>query len=383
MWRYMAVITSVLIAHSLCCIQCDKRGADAMERFTILIRDHILEETLEAYMTIKQMANAAQRPITRYLEEEVKMLDKHAILEVVQEYKRAVDMIQQTKFKGIQLLHTIQHQFQQVLKRVKAIAEEAARRRCPNKQEFDNCGLLVQEYTHCESCEEEKIICAGGPPSNQEYYDRCSCVCTQQTCFDLKTGSQCTPCSDHASYLAKVTDCGEKAIEIAENEDLTLDCSYQWYSALQEEYKNIVIKSYDDLPKITDEPNIEFWRIQTYESGRYMCTTVLNSGVQIAKFVYNVKVTKGSGEEMKEEELPPLPTIPEELDLTVLDGPNFRMAEVPVVHNLELGNIIMWTIVAVFAISVSICIFLCLLRKQKTATAADTAAQPLEEVVVE
>ncbi|XP_069820821.1 uncharacterized protein [Dendropsophus ebraccatus] len=219
------------------------------------------------------------------------------------------------EFKGAQLLHTILFQFQKLQERFKEIVEEAERRRCPNKQDFDNCGLLVQTYTRCDTCEEEKVICAGGPPSNQEYLDQCSCVCTQHSCFDLKTGDQCTPCRDHASHLANVINCGHKSLAIAEGEDLILKCHNKWFSSLEDGYKNLFYKNAKLEPKISDDPYPEMRGIHRSDSGKFTCMTILNSGIPVAKFTYNVEVKEGLGELSEETENDPLPTRPDDLQL--------------------------------------------------------------------
>ncbi|XP_069835231.1 izumo sperm-egg fusion protein 1-like isoform X1 [Dendropsophus ebraccatus] len=334
MWHL--AILSMLVAHCLCCIPCDQRGKEAMDKYTILIQDQILEETLQGYMSIKQMAYAAQNQFLDYLKEEVQIMDKFAIADIVSEYSKAVNIIVQMDFKGVQLLHTIQFQFQILQERIKNIVEEAERRRCPNKQDFDNCGLLVQTYTHCETCEEEKIICAGGPPSNQEYFDKCSCVCTQHSCFDLKTGHQCTPCSDYKSYLENVINCGDGSLGIAEGEDLILKCNIDWYSRLEDGYKNLFYKNAEPEPKITDEANIEIRGVQRPDSGKYTCMTILNSGVPVAKFTYNVEVKEGESEKLSEEiENDPLPTLPDYLELPL---PVSNMPTPEVTHHYHHGN---------------------------------------------
>ncbi|XP_069835233.1 izumo sperm-egg fusion protein 1-like isoform X3 [Dendropsophus ebraccatus] len=309
MWHL--AILSMLVAHCLCCIPCDQRGKEAMDKYTILIQDQILEETLQGYMSIKQMAYAAQNQFLDYLKEEVQIMDKFAIADIVSEYSKAVNIIVQMDFKGVQLLHTIQFQFQILQERIKNIVEEAERRRCPNKQDFDNCGLLVQTYTHCETCEEEKIICAGGPPSNQEYFDKCSCVCTQHSCFDGSLG-------------------------IAEGEDLILKCNIDWYSRLEDGYKNLFYKNAEPEPKITDEANIEIRGVQRPDSGKYTCMTILNSGVPVAKFTYNVEVKEGESEKLSEEiENDPLPTLPDYLELPL---PVSNMPTPEVTHHYHHGN---------------------------------------------
>ncbi|XP_069835263.1 uncharacterized protein [Dendropsophus ebraccatus] len=153
--RYLA-ITSMLVAHCLCCIPCDKRGKEAMDEFTILIQNQQLQETLKGNATIKQLANAAQTQLMEYLEEEVQIMDKFAIADIVSEYKQTVKIIRETGFKGVQLLHKIQFQFQILHERIKEIVEEAER------------SLIVQTYTRCDTCEEEKVTCAEGYPIKEE-----------------------------------------------------------------------------------------------------------------------------------------------------------------------------------------------------------------------
>ncbi|XP_069820768.1 uncharacterized protein [Dendropsophus ebraccatus] len=441
MWR-SGLITSVLVASCLSCIPCDKEGKKAMEKYTILIQDQILEETLSGYLSIKNMAYAAQNQIMDYLNNEVRMMDKYTISDVVSEYKKSVDIIAGLEFTGIHLLNVIQLQFQKLQERIKPIIEEAENRllvenyiqcdtceeqkvicaggppsnqeyfeqcscvctkhtcfdlktgyectpckdhaynfekvidcggKCPNKQDFDNCGLLVENYIQCDTCEEQKIICAGGPPSNQEYFEQCSCVCTKHTCFDLKTEYECTPCKDHAYNLEKVIDCGEKSKVIAENEDLILECQHDWYAKLEDGFKNHFHKNADPDIIVTDEANIEFRGIQKHESGKYTCITVLNSGVPVAKHVYNVKV-KERPENVVEEHYLTLPTLPEELDLPVFELPT---DEQPVIHHHQHNNTPFLAICGAVFITLilisAICIFIFWWRKKRT-------TQPQEKV---
>ncbi|XP_069820735.1 uncharacterized protein [Dendropsophus ebraccatus] len=160
MWHL--AITSMLVAHCLCCIPCDKHGKEAMEEFTNLIQDQQLEETLKGNTTIKQMAYAAQNQLLEYLEKEVQIMDKFAIADIVSEYKQTLKIIGETEFKGVQLLHKIQFQLQILHERIKDIVEEAERRSCSNNQDS-----LVLTYTRCETCEEEKVTCVEGYPSTQ------------------------------------------------------------------------------------------------------------------------------------------------------------------------------------------------------------------------
>ncbi|XP_069820771.1 uncharacterized protein [Dendropsophus ebraccatus] len=365
MW-HSALITSVLVASCLSCIPCDKEGKKAMEKYTILIQDQILEETLSGYLSIKNMAYAAQNQIMDYLNNEVRMMDKYTISDVVSEYKKSVDIIAGLEFTGIHLLNVIQLQFQKLQERIKPIIEEA-------ENHFDNCGLLVENYIQCDTCEEQKIICAGGPPSNQEYFEQCSCVCTKHTCFDLKTEYECTPCKDHAYNLEKVIDCGEKSKVIAENEDLILECQHDWYAKLEDGFKNHFHKNADPDIIVTDEANIEFRGIQKHESGKYTCITVLNSGVPVAKHVYNVKV-KERPENVVEEHYLTLPTLPEELDLPVFELPT---DEQPVIHHHQHNNTPFLAICGAVFITLilisAICIFIFWWRKKRT-------TQPQEKV---
>ncbi|XP_069820770.1 uncharacterized protein [Dendropsophus ebraccatus] len=363
MWR-SGLITSVLVASCLSCIPCDKEGKKAMEKYTILIQDQILEETLSGYLSIKNMAYAAQNQIMDYLNNEVRMMDKYTISDVVSEYKKSVDIIAGLEFTGIHLLNVIQLQFQKLQERIKPIIEEA-------ENHFDNCGLLVENYIQCDTCEEQKVICAGGPPSNQEYFEQCSCVCTKHTCFDLKTGYECTPCKDHAYNFEKVIDCGEKSKAIAEHEDLILECHHEWYAKLEEGFKNHFHKNADPDIIVTDESNIEFRNIQIHESGKYTCTTMLNSGLPIARHIYNVKVKEGS-EKVKEEHQP-IPTLPEEFDLSL---PELPVEEKPVVqHHHPNNNIFLAICGAVFTTIIlisAICIFMFWWKKKKS-------SRPLKE----
>ncbi|XP_069820739.1 uncharacterized protein [Dendropsophus ebraccatus] len=276
MWHL--AITSMLVAHCLCCIPCDRRGKEAMDRYTILIQDQLLEETLQGYMSIKQMAYAAQNQFLDYLKEEVQIMDKFAIADIVSEYNKVVNIIVEMDFKGIQLLHTIQFQFQKLQERIKDIVEEAERK----------------------------------------YFDKCSCVCTQHSCFDLKTRYQCTPCSDYASYLENVINCGDASLGIAEGEDLILKCNTEWFTRLEDGYKNLFYKNAEPEPKITDEPNIEIRGVQRPDSGKYTCMTILNSGIPVAKFTYNVEVKEGESGKLSEEiENEPLPILPDDLEFPV------------------------------------------------------------------
>ncbi|XP_056407630.1 uncharacterized protein LOC130301974 isoform X1 [Hyla sarda] len=318
MWRLLVIC--LLSGQALCCIQCDRRGRDAIDDFMNFIHDKVLDVETQEYNTLRHHANAAQKVIMDYLEDEVKILDKQAISEIADEYKIAVGIIEKLKDTDVQLLHTIQDQFQKLKDKIKHIVKDAERRRCPNKLDIDNCGLMVQTYIQCMSCEEEKIICAGGHPENQESFDKCSCVCTQKRCFDLKTGFECSPCKDPPSHLTNTIDCGERHLSVIEEEDVVLECNFDWFARLEEGHKTMFDMPRRPAPLITDEPFMRLNEIQMYESGTYICTTYLYSGVPVAKVIYNVKVVSGSKRGTHENHQP-LPPLPDDLELSMLEEP--------------------------------------------------------------
>ncbi|XP_044132651.1 uncharacterized protein LOC122925219 [Bufo gargarizans] len=198
----------------------------AMEEFNTFIKSQVDDiDSIEAYVNIKRFAKVTEKKVLDYLEDEVGILDKYAISEIASEYKKSVDVIQDIGFKEVQLLHIIGLHFQRLKEKLKVIVQDSKQRRCPNKQGADSCGLMVQTYTNCKTCSEEKVVCAGGPPKNQ----------------DLKTGRSCSPCKDHKSHLAETVNCGEINIKIPEYEELILDCTFEWYARLEETYNNVFI----------------------------------------------------------------------------------------------------------------------------------------------
>ncbi|XP_056407728.1 uncharacterized protein LOC130303133 [Hyla sarda] len=240
-------------------------------------------------------------------------MDEYALSEIGSEYQISVNIIVDLDSTGVNLLNDLEHQFKR-LEKIEIIVQEAEKRRCPNKKDFDNCGLLVQTLTNCRTCEKEKTICAGGSPGNQEYFDKCTCVCTQNKCFDLKSEDECTPCKDMTSHLAEVIDCGERNITVTEDHDVLLACNLEWYPRLEDGYTNTFSKTTHPRRRVTEDPYIELKEIQKYEAGQYICTTILNSGVPIAKFTYNVKVGSGLGAVTGKYEL--VPTLPAETEMT-------------------------------------------------------------------
>ncbi|XP_056392647.1 izumo sperm-egg fusion protein 1-like [Hyla sarda] len=322
--------TWLLIAQSLGCIPCNKRGLEALEKLKIFIQDQVLVEETAAYVTIKNFANAAKRQIEQYLED-VGTLDEYALSEIGSEYKISVNIIVDLDSTGVNLLNDLEHQFKRLKEKIENIVQEAEKRRCPNKKDFDNCGLLVQTLTNCRTCEKEKTICAGGSPGNQEYFDKCTCICTTQNkCFDLKSGDKCTPCKDMTSRLAEVIDCGERNIAVTEDHDVLLACNLEWYPRLEDGYKNIFSKTSHPAQRVTEDPYIELKEIQKYEAGQYICTTILNSGVPIAKYTYNVKVGSGLGAVTEIDK--PVPTLPAETEMStsepLAEDPTLKLPDI-------------------------------------------------------
>ncbi|KAM3936681.1 izumo sperm-egg fusion protein 1 [Leptodactylus fuscus] len=349
MWHLM-LITSFFIGQSLCCIQCDPRGKEAMNEFKNLIRSQV-DENPEAYSNIQRFAKAAQQELLDYLEDEVGMLDTYAITELVSEYKRSINVIKGTKFKEVQLLHIIALHFQTLKSKLKVIAQDSTNRKCPNKQGADSCGLMIQSFTNCKSCVEEKIVCAGGPPKNQEYFDKY-----------LKTGLFCFPCKDHKTHVAEAISCGERNIEVIEDDDLILDCNFGWHARLEQAYKNTFWKHGHVEQRVTEDPYLEIKGIQMQDSGRYSCTTSLYSGVPVSSIVYHVTVLSGSQRATKKYQA--RPTLPDVLDVTARP-----LLEVLGKNNKVLPIIIAvagaLTVTIVLLAGICICIFCRKKKKQE------------------
>ncbi|XP_075694930.1 uncharacterized protein LOC142661425 isoform X1 [Rhinoderma darwinii] len=173
---------------------------------------------------------------------------------------------------------------------------------------------MVQTYTNCKTCDEENVVCAGGHPKNQENMDRCSCVCTESGCSDLKTGLFCSPCKDQKAYIAETINCGQIFMQVTEDEDLYLDCNFMWHARLQEPYKNVFIMPGENEPKVTEDSFLRIIGVQMQESGVYQCTTMLQSGVPVSHLVYHVRVLSGSTRTTTVYQ--PRPTLPDVLDIT-------------------------------------------------------------------
>ncbi|XP_056420747.1 izumo sperm-egg fusion protein 1-like isoform X3 [Hyla sarda] len=336
MWL-LPLITSILISESLCCITCDQRGKDAMETLTILIQSH-LPEDLEAGNNITQIYEAAERKFLDYLGNEVGMMDTFAISTLVSEYQKSVDTINATEVEEElileeliseeQLIPIIKHHFQDLMEKTEVIIQDLEKRKCPNKQGEDSCGLMVQTFIKCNTCAERKVVCAGGPPENQEYFDRSSCLCTQDKCVDLKTGLSCSPCVDLTSQLNKTLNCGVENIQVSENEDLILDCGQEWHAMLEGSYQYQFIEKTDTEPVVT---NNFYLNIQGAQMGvnNYTCTTILDSGIPVSTITYSVRVVNES-EGMAENQScitptpmvdmkPPEPSLDEALGMKIVD----------------------------------------------------------------
>ncbi|XP_044132613.1 izumo sperm-egg fusion protein 1-like [Bufo gargarizans] len=136
---------------------------------------------------------------------------------------------------------------------------------------------------------------------------------------DLKTGRSCSPCKDQKSHLAETVNCGEINIKIPEYEELILDCTFEWYARLEETYNNVFTLHREHNPKITREPYLVIKGVQMGDSGRYTCTTILDSEVPVSKITYNVAVISGSEQATKKYH--PRPTLPDVLDITAPEPP--------------------------------------------------------------
>ncbi|KAM4048890.1 izumo sperm-egg fusion protein 1-like [Anomaloglossus baeobatrachus] len=330
-----------------------------MEQFKTFINSQINED-IDDFVTIKRFAKSAEREIIKYLEDEIVMLDHYAISEIASEYKKCVDLIHEMDFTAVQLMQTVGLHFQRLKETVRKIVQDSNNRRCPNKQGANSCGLMVQTYVHCDTCLDEKIICAGGLPVNQEYFDRCSCVCIDKKCTDLKTGHKCSPCRDQEIHISETIDCGERNIEVAEDEDLILDCSFPWHSLLGQPYKNNFVRLFSSVfpfspfieleSKVIEEPYIEMKGVQKKDEGMYMCSTILQSDVPVSKIIYHVKVVKGPARTT--ERYKPRPTLPNELDITTPELPFIQTQSFKII--LVAGGI---TILLIAGICICICVY--------------------------
>ncbi|XP_072011029.1 uncharacterized protein [Engystomops pustulosus] len=315
MWTLL-LITSVLIGRSLCCIPCDRRGKDLMDDYHTILNSQV-DNNAEAFATMKSVSKGYEREVLDYLENEVQQLDEYTISEIVSEYKLAVEVIEKINVKDANLLYTIGRVFNKLKEKVKNIVQDGKPRRCPNKQGPKSCGLMVQEFINCKTCAKENVICAGGPPQNQEYFDRCSCLCNKQRCFDLITGKQCTACKDHREHLSETLKCGEQTIKVIEYEDVSLDCALDWHGRLEDSsYRNTFTKRPYFKAKVTEEAYLHLKAVHPDDAGTYTCTTTVKFDLPVSRIVYHVTVESPSlGEEIK---FTPRPTLPDRLDL---DGP--------------------------------------------------------------
>ncbi|XP_077137246.1 uncharacterized protein LOC143798879 [Ranitomeya variabilis] len=109
-----------------------------------------------------------------------------------------------------------------------------------------------------------------------------------------------------------------------EDEDLILDCKFEWYARLEQSHKtkftNLMPVS---LPfpqlielesKVIEEPYVEIKGAQMIDSGMYQCSTTLITDVPVSRITYHVKVITGSGRTTQKYK--PRPTLPHVLDLT-------------------------------------------------------------------
>ncbi|XP_077115486.1 izumo sperm-egg fusion protein 1-like isoform X1 [Ranitomeya variabilis] len=377
MWLFL-LMTSFFIGPSLGCIECDRRGEKALEKFQIYINSQV-NENIDEFVTIKRYAKSAERAVVQYLEDDVLMLDSIAISDIASEYKRCVDLIEESDFTGAQLLQTVGLHFHRLLEKVRNIVAESSIRRCPNKRGENSCGLLVQTYTRCDTCLKEKIICAGGNSENQEYFDRCTCLCFEKKCTDLKTGFFCSPCRNHEKHLSDTINCGERNIEVPEDEDLILDCKFKWHARLEESHKT---KFTNLMPvrlpfpqlielesKVIEEPYVEMKGVQMIDAGMYQCATTLVTDVPVSKIMYHVKVITGPGRTTRK--FKPRPTLPHMLDLTKPE-PTFLKDMTADKKPLIIFLAVSFIIIILFAV---ICFYTCkklfIKRKQQTALEED------------
>ncbi|XP_040275868.1 izumo sperm-egg fusion protein 1-like [Bufo bufo] len=274
----------------------------AMEEFNTFIKSQVDDiDSIEAYVNIKRFAKVTEKKVLNYLEDEVGILDKYAISEIASEYKKSVDVIQDIDFKEIQLLHIIGLHFQRLQEKLKVIVQDS------NQRKWNlllSTIVLIFYVSGADSC---------------DYLERCSCLCTSNRCFDLKTGRSCSPCKDHKSHLAETVNCGEINIKIPEYEELILDCTFEWYARLEDTYNNVFTLPREHNPKITREPYLVIKGVQMGDSGRYTCTTILDSEVPVSKITYNVAVISESEQATKKYH--PRPTLPDVLDITAPEPP--------------------------------------------------------------
>ncbi|XP_063798803.1 izumo sperm-egg fusion protein 1 isoform X2 [Pseudophryne corroboree] len=151
---------------------------------------------------------------------------------------------------------------------------------------------MMQTFTTCESCEEEKLVCVGGPAKLSDWFDKCSCYCTsEKACQDLQTGQSCTPCKNYIHFFNAALFCGERIMEVEEDEDLILDCRLMWHLKLEDQYQFAFYKNSDQFPmKMSDDPFFVKKEMQMNDSDVYLCRTQLLSGIPVSIITYKVNV---------------------------------------------------------------------------------------------
>ncbi|KAE8601527.1 hypothetical protein XENTR_v10013704 [Xenopus tropicalis] len=84
------------------------------------------------------------------------------------EYKRKLTKIQNKLEKefnddktALNIVEDLTPSFKELAQSVEEIFTSFEDRKCPNKKE-DNCGILLDKVTNCDTCKEELMVCAGG-----------------------------------------------------------------------------------------------------------------------------------------------------------------------------------------------------------------------------
>ncbi|MEE6483174.1 hypothetical protein FKM82_013458 [Ascaphus truei] len=92
--------------------------------------------------------------------------------------------------------------------------------------------------------------------------------------------------------------CGERKIEVAEDEDVIFDCNLVWHGKLEGPFSYIFKKKITTKTvqlSDTEEPIVVKKSVRLIDSGTYICSTVLKPDTVVSEIQYNVKVTQMKG----------------------------------------------------------------------------------------
>eukprot|EP00079_Xenopus_tropicalis_P035973 XP_017949744.1 PREDICTED: uncharacterized protein LOC100489674 [Xenopus tropicalis] len=309
------------------CLSCEPSTKEIENKFLYFAEDLYWRKRENFYAIRNFIQEFADLVKTRYQQ---KTIDRFGMEMLFSEYKRKLTKIQNKLEKefnddktALNIVEDLTPSFKELAQSVEEIFTSFEDRKCPNKKE-DNCGILLDKVTNCDTCKEELMVCAGGSDTHCiDLINKCPlCHCNKGKCSDLRTKEPCTPCEGYSNCVQKILPCETREIQVEEEADLNFDCSVAFHHEIHDEMEYILEKKQHStvIPIQTfSQPNYVKYLADFKDVGDYSCTARSRiTRFPISKVDFKVEVVNTTRPtEASRETLPPYEPPAPDRDLTL------------------------------------------------------------------